>query len=115
MDRGLKSLMAHGVVIERESWLKEAETCEKQKPQMISTCRAIVKVVIELGIEEQDRKMTWLADAEECMKRGSIGTARAIYQHAIAIFPKKKGIWLKYLSLEKEHGTKLELNKQLKK
>lgn len=31
--------------------------------------------------------------AEECMRRGSIETARAIYAHALSVFPGKKSIW----------------------
>lgn len=31
---------------------------------MIVTCQAIVKAVIGVGVEEEDRKITWKADAE---------------------------------------------------
>jgi pre-mRNA-processing factor 6 len=114
IDRGFKSLLAHGVVIDREAWLKEAETSEKHKPKMISTCRALVKAVVELGIEDQDKKRTWVADAEECLKKNSVETARAIYQHALSVFPNKKRIWWKAAILEKEHSTNTELDKLLK-
>lgn len=30
---------------------------------MVSTCRAIVKEVVGHGVEEEDRKRTWMADA----------------------------------------------------
>lgn len=30
---------------------------------MVGTCRAIVKEVVGLGVEEEDRKRTWMADA----------------------------------------------------
>jgi pre-mRNA-processing factor 6 len=114
IDRGLKSLMAHGVIIDRDAWLKEAETSEKNMPKMIGTCQAIVKAVVELGIEDQDKKRTWIADAEECLKRGSIETARSIYQHALTVFPTKKSIWWRAAMLEKVHGTMEQLDKLLK-
>ena len=60
---------------------------------MIATCQAIVKEVIGLGVEEEDRKRTWMADAEEALKRGSVETARAIYAHATSVFPGKKSVW----------------------
>lgn len=31
---------------------------------MVVTCQAIVKAVIGMGVEEEDRKITWKADAE---------------------------------------------------
>jgi hypothetical protein len=30
---------------------------------MLATCRAIVKEVVGHGVEEEDRKRTWMADA----------------------------------------------------
>lgn len=62
--RSLKSLAANGVIIKRDEWLKEAEACERAQPGMEVTCRAIVKHVVGLGVEEEDRERTWLADAE---------------------------------------------------
>jgi hypothetical protein len=43
--------------------VQEAEASEKSQPPMVGTCRAIVKEVVGLGVEEQDRKRTWMADA----------------------------------------------------
>lgn len=43
--------------------------------------------VVGLGVEEEDRKRTWMGDAEEAAKRGSIETARSIYGALIAAFP----------------------------
>ncbi|GKF88450.1 protein stabilized1, partial [Tanacetum coccineum] len=45
-----------------------------------------------IGVEEEDCKAIWVADAEECKKRGSIETARAIYSLALAVFLRKKSI-----------------------
>jgi pre-mRNA-processing factor 6 len=115
IDRGVRSLQAHGVIIDREIWLKEAEISEKLKPPMIYTCRAIVKAVVDLGVEDEDRKRTWMADAEECLKRRSLETARAIYQHALTIFPAKKSVWWRAAMLERDYGTREHLEYVLKK
>jgi pre-mRNA-processing factor 6 len=104
IPRGLKSLAANGVVIDREWWLKEAEAAERGDAPMAATCRAIVGEVVGLGVDAEDRKRTWMADAEEALRRGSVETARAIYAHALAAFPGKKGIWRRAAALEKAHG-----------
>merc|ERR1719311_434198 len=39
IGRTFNSLNANGLIIDREHWIKEAETCEKLKPPMIYTCR----------------------------------------------------------------------------
>nr|DAD29708.1 TPA_asm: hypothetical protein HUJ06_031176 [Nelumbo nucifera] len=70
---------------------------------------------IGIGVEEEDRKRTWVADAEECKKRGSIETARAIYAHTLTVFLTKKSIWLKAAQLEKSHGTRKSLDALLRK
>lgn len=77
------------------------------------TCRSIVKEVIGLGVEEEDRKRTWMGDAEECMKRGSIETARAMYAVALQHFPGKPSIWRAAAQLEKTHGTREALDELL--
>ncbi len=51
--------------------------------------RSIVREVVGLGVEEEDRKRTWMGDAEEAAKRGSVETARSIYGALIAAFPGK--------------------------
>ncbi len=72
---------------------QEAEAAERGSPAMVQTCRAIVAAVIGLGVEEEDRKRTWMADAEEAQRRSSVDTARAILRHARTLFPGKKSIW----------------------
>lgn len=62
-----------------DAWLKEAENAERAVPPHPATCRAIVRAVVGLGIEDEDRETTWMADADENLKRGSVETARAIY------------------------------------
>ena len=114
--RAVKSLKSHGVTIDRDSWIKEAEIAEKADPPSIATCQAIIKATIGEGVEEEDKKRTWKADAEECMKRESAETARAIYAHALASgFSHKKGLWMKAAILEKRFGTPDSVDAMLQK
>lgn len=105
IQRAIKSLVNNGVAIQRDWWIKEAELCEKSEPPMLATCKAIVKEVVGYDIEEEDRENTWLADAEESMKRKCPETARAIYDHALATFPSHEDIWQLAAMLEKAHGS----------
>lgn len=113
IERGIKSLRGHGVVIQREEWMKEAEAAERAGS--VATCAAIVRAVAAVDVEEEDMKRTWMADAEECIKRGSIETARAIYAHAITIFPGKKGVWLRAAKLEQARGETARLDELLRR
>eukprot|EP00878_Enallax_costatus_P009275 GHUV01009694.1.p1 GENE.GHUV01009694.1~~GHUV01009694.1.p1 ORF type:complete len:699 (+),score=215.34 GHUV01009694.1:365-2461(+) len=115
ISRAIKSLQSHGVVISREAWLKEAEGSERAQPPAILTCRAIVKEVVGLGVEEEDRRRTWMGDAEEVARRGSIETARAIYGATLAAFPGKPAVWRAAAALEKQHGSRGELDELLKR
>lgn len=72
---------------------QEAEAAERGASPMTATCRAIVGAVVGLGVDQEDRKRTWMADADEALRRGSVHTARAILVHARTKFPGKKSIW----------------------
>lgn len=115
IPRSLKSLASNGVVIDREWWLKEAEAAEKLQPPMTATCRAIVSAVVGLGVEEEDREHTWLADAEEFARRGAVETARALYETATQTFPGREDIWRKAAELEKLYGSTDSLDALLRK
>lgn len=62
VDRALSSLSANGVEINRENWFQEA--IEAEKSGAVHCCQAIIKSIIESGVEEEDRKQTWIDDAE---------------------------------------------------
>lgn len=62
VDRSLTSLTANGVEINRDHWFQEA--IEAEKSGAVNCCQAIVKAVIGIGVEEEDRKQTWIDDAE---------------------------------------------------
>ena len=40
IERAVKSLSSHGVTIDRDYWLKEAETAEKNQPPAENVCKA---------------------------------------------------------------------------
>ena len=60
-----------------QAWLKDAEAAEKSEPPARATAAAIVRATVGIGVEDEDRKLTWMADAEEATKRGSFETARS--------------------------------------
>jgi pre-mRNA-processing factor 6 len=56
-----------------------------------------------------------MADAEEAARRGSIETARAIYNATLAAFPGKPAVWRAAAALEKQHGSREALDELLKR
>lgn len=62
VDRALSSLTANGVEVNRENWFQEA--IEAEKSGAVHCCQAIIRAIIENGVEEEDRKQTWIDDAE---------------------------------------------------
>ncbi|KAJ8649321.1 hypothetical protein MRB53_002344 [Persea americana] len=100
IERGIHALQGQGPLIDREGWMMEAEATERAGS--VVTCQAIIRNTICIGVEEEDLEMTRIADAEECKETGSIETTRAIYDHALSIFPTKtnESVWLKASQLE---------------
>ncbi|QDZ22821.1 pre-mRNA splicing factor [Chloropicon primus] len=93
VDRAIKSLKQHGAVVSREKWLSFAEDCERAVPSpALHVCAQIVKQTIGIGVEEEDAKATWVADAEDC-----------------------KGLWRRAAMLEKHHGDPGMLDSILKR
>lgn len=60
---------------------------------MLSTCGSIVEQVLEIGVEEEDKLTVWMTDADEMERKGSIETAKAIYQYMISIYPNQQEVW----------------------
>jgi pre-mRNA-processing factor 6 len=50
------------VLIDREAWITMAEEAEKAGSPL--TCGSIIRATIGQNVEKEDRKRTWLADAE---------------------------------------------------
>ena len=57
VDRAIASLSSNGVEINKEFWMKDAMDAEKGSS--ILTCQAIIKAVIGVGVDEEDRKDNW--------------------------------------------------------
>lgn len=111
--RAISSLTSNGVEINKEMWMKEA--IDAEKGGSILTCQSLIRHVVGHGVEEEDRKDTWLEDAEHCTQQGAHECARAVYAHALSIFPNKKSIWLQAAFFEKAHGTRESLETLLQK
>ncbi|KAH9173056.1 PRP1 splicing factor, N-terminal-domain-containing protein [Lactarius sanguifluus] len=107
----VRALRAHGVLLTREQWLKEAERCEAEGAPR--TCEAIVSATVAMEVEEEDRLATWLGDAEAAEARGRVGTARAVLAYALRVFPDRRDLWRRAADLEKAHGTRESLDKLL--
>ncbi|KAF7791453.1 hypothetical protein EIP86_002469 [Pleurotus ostreatoroseus] len=104
IEAGVRELRRHQVLLNREQWLKEAETCESDGS--LRTCEAIIKATIAMDVEEEDRLETWVSDAEAAESRSKIGTARAILAYALRVFPDRKSLWRRAADLERTHGTR---------
>ena len=63
------------------------------------------KNVMDIGVEEEDRKHTWLEDAEWFVAEEAYECARAVYAFTLNTFPNKKGIWTTAAFFEKDYGT----------
>ena len=68
IDKAVRSLQAYEVRIDREHWLNEAESAERSGA--IETCKAIVAATVGLGVDELDRRNTWLNDATVYESKG---------------------------------------------
>jgi pre-mRNA-processing factor 6 len=113
IERAIKSLQANRVEINREQWLADAVECDQSSSPR--TCQAIVRSVIAIGIDEEDASETWSEDAENCTKQVAYECARAIYAHALSVYPSKKELWMAAAYFEREHGTRDSLETLLQK
>lgn len=106
VEKALLTLSQYEVMLDRTYWLQQAQQAEETN--YIKTCIAIVRNTIHLGLDEENQRQTWLDDADACLSHSPVykETARAIYQHALAVYPSKKHIWLPAIQLEKEFGTR---------
>ncbi|KAJ3116004.1 hypothetical protein HDU96_010652 [Phlyctochytrium bullatum] len=107
----VNTLAQRGSSLDRDQWIKEAEQCEKEG--FPATAQAIIKHTLGMDVDEEDRKATWMQDAESSIANGAIATARAIYAYALQVFPHKKSIWRRAAYLEKTHGTRESLEEIL--
>lgn len=113
IDRAVSSLQANMVEINRELWIQDAE--ESEKAGSVHTAQAVIRTVIGMGVEEEDRMDQWVEDAESCTAHEAYECARAIYAHALTTFPNKKNIWLRAAYFEKNFGNRESLEALLQK
>jgi len=114
--RALKSLTQSGAAVSREAWLREAEAAERAAPRpMVATCAALVDAVADLGVELEDRRRTWAADADEAAARGSVHTARALHARLAAAFPSQPSVWRAAANLERRAGDAAALDALLRR
>lgn len=113
IERAITSLRANMVEINREHWLKDAVDAEKASCKL--TSQAIISHVLGIGVEEEDRKHTWMEDAESFVAQEAFECARAVYAHALLVFPTKKGIWFAAAHFERNHGTTESYDRLLEK
>ncbi|XP_077989706.1 pre-mRNA-processing factor 6-like [Glandiceps talaboti] len=107
IERAITSLRANMVEINRDQWVKDAEECEQSGS--ISTCQAIIRTVIGVGVEDEDREATWMDDADTFASHGAIECARAVYAHALTVFASSRKIWIEAAYFEKNHGGRESL------
>jgi pre-mRNA-processing factor 6 len=74
IQMGVSSLKRNGVEINREEWIKSAIHCEHSGS--VVTAQAIIRAVAPIGVEEEDRKHTWLEDADQCKRENAPECAR---------------------------------------
>jgi pre-mRNA-processing factor 6 len=99
IDRAVKSLEGNRVEINRDQWLADAIECDKT--QNVKTCQALVRNIIGIGIDEEDQVEQWTEDAENCANQAAFECARAIYNHALGLYPSRKDLWMAAAFFEK--------------
>ena len=107
------SLRRAGAVLSRDQWLQQAEQAEREGSAL--TCAAIVKATLHLDIDEEDRRRVWVEDAQGCLEKHCIETARAIYACALHEFPDAVSVWREAAQLEKLHGSRESLEALLER
>jgi len=108
ITKGIGTLTNHGVAINQEFWLKEAENAEFSDNKL--TCVGIVKAILPLTPESEDREAIWQEYAEMGLSHGAVQTSRAIYAFALTVFPHEENVWLKAIELEKTQNDQEKLH-----
>ena len=113
IDRAVKSLEANRVEIKRDDWIADAIECDKTGS--LKTCQAIIRNVIGIGVEEEDAIDNWTEDTQKCVEQEAYECARAIYAHALTVYPANKDLWVEAAHFEREHGKRENLEALLTK
>lgn len=113
VERALTSLKANMVDMNREHWLKDAVDAEEAGCKL--TAQAIISNVLGFNVEEEDKKATWMEDAENFERQGAVACARAVYGVMLREMATKKSIWLAAAHFEKQHGATDDYNALLER
>lgn len=113
MAQAIKRLKKNGAVLSREQWLKEAEKVDSEGSPRSS--ESIIKATIALDIDKEDQQAVWVEDAQACLERGRVATARAILAYTLRHFTEQASIWKIAVDLEKHHGSKATLQRLLER
>ncbi|VFV33262.1 pre-mrna-processing factor 6 [Lynx pardinus] len=108
IDRAITSLRANGVEINREQWIQDAEECDKAGS--VATCQAVMRAVIGIGIEEEDRKHTWMEDADSVFMKsvklewvlGNIAAAQELCEEALKHYEDFPKLWMMKGQIEEQ-------------
>ena len=103
MSKAVKRLRKSNVVIPRSTWIKYA--LEAEDAGAPETCGSILRATLSIGVEEMDKMRTWVDDASTCEASGHLAATRAILRFTLSKFATEQWIWLKYVALERKHGT----------
>ncbi|GMI33913.1 hypothetical protein TrCOL_g13240 [Triparma columacea] len=106
-----KSVGALKDVVKRDTWMEESAKCGEGGAE--ETGCAIVRHAIGLGVEEEDRMRTWEGDAKGFEERGMWRLARETWRVVRREFGGKKKVWIKSVEMEKEGGSREEMEKIL--
>lgn len=104
IDSAIQNLTKHGGMLSREQWIQEAEKSEEDGG--VLTAQSIIPAILDLGLDDEEKKDTWMDDADGAIERSHPETARAIFLHALKVFPTKKSIWRKAAAFEKSLGNR---------
>ncbi|XP_953980.1 pre-mRNA splicing factor (U5 snRNP-associated), putative [Theileria annulata] len=110
--RAIDNLSKKGVVHIRSNWLKQAETAEANS--FIKTAQSIIKNTMTIGVDDNNRKSTWLEDGETFVEHGSYECARTLYKTALEHMKTRTSLWLALVELESKHGTPDQVEEHLK-
>ena len=111
--RALKTLRSRDALIDRDVWISTAE--EAAKAGAPATCAALVSAVLDVGVEEDDRRRTWLADAAALASRGSHHAARSVYARLLQVFPSDADLWREAAEFERSTGNSVGVDQILRR
>ncbi|KAG9510944.1 Pre-mRNA-processing factor 6, partial [Fragariocoptes setiger] len=106
--RSITDLSHRGVDINRVEWIKDA--VEAEKAGFKQTCHAIIKNIIGVGIEDEDRLAAWIHDAESFIASGSFECARAVFEKIVETYPDLEAAWLPYVKFEEQQQAEDKLS-----